>query len=109
MRRLAPRPPGGRQPRPHRSPPPRRWRPASRRSAAARPRAAILAPVERRIVPADSPYAPTVGYSRAVRAGNQIHAPGPAAGRPGGPPPPADAYGQARRCLEIILAALAEL
>src|SRR3954470_12449769 len=109
MRRLAPRRPGGRQPPPHRSRPPRRWRPASRRSAAARPRAAILAPVERRIVPADSPYAPTVGYSRAVRVGDQIHVSGTAAVMPDGAPHPTGAYAQARRCLEIILEALAEL
>ena len=65
--------------------------------------------MERRIVPADSPYAPTVGYSRAVRVGGQIHVAGTAAVMPDGAPPPADAYGQARRCLEIILAALDEL
>jgi enamine deaminase RidA (YjgF/YER057c/UK114 family) len=65
--------------------------------------------VERKIVPADSPYAPKVGYSRAVRAGDQIHVSGTAAVMPGGASPPADAYAQARRCLEIILAALAEL
>jgi enamine deaminase RidA (YjgF/YER057c/UK114 family) len=65
--------------------------------------------MERRIVPADSPYAPTVGYSRAVRLGNQIHVSGTAAVMPDGAAPPADAYAQARRCLEIIVAALAEL
>jgi enamine deaminase RidA (YjgF/YER057c/UK114 family) len=65
--------------------------------------------VERRIVPADSPYAPKVGYSRAVRVGGQIHVAGTAAVMPDGAPPPADAYAQARRCLEIILAALDEL
>jgi enamine deaminase RidA (YjgF/YER057c/UK114 family) len=64
---------------------------------------------ERRVVPADSPYPPTVGYSRAVRVGNQIHVSGTAAVMPEGAPPPSDAYGQARRCLEIIVAALAEL
>jgi len=64
---------------------------------------------ERRVVPADSPYAPAVGYSRAVRVGDQIHVSGTAAVMPDGAPPPSDAYGQARRCLEIIVAALAEL
>jgi enamine deaminase RidA (YjgF/YER057c/UK114 family) len=64
---------------------------------------------ERRVVPADSPWAPSVGYSRAVRVGNQIHVSGTAAVMPEGAPPPSDAYGQARRCLEIIVAALAEL
>ena len=65
--------------------------------------------MERRAVPADSPYAPSVGYSRAVRVGPHIHVSGTAAVMPDGAPPPADAYGQARRCLEIILAALREL
>jgi enamine deaminase RidA (YjgF/YER057c/UK114 family) len=64
---------------------------------------------DRQVVPADSPYAPTVGYSRAVRVGDQIHVSGTAAVMPDGAPPPADAYGQAKRCLEIIVAALAEL
>jgi enamine deaminase RidA (YjgF/YER057c/UK114 family) len=50
-----------------------------------------------------------VGYSRAVRVGCQIHVAGTAAVMPNGAPPPADAYAQARRCLEIILAALDEL
>jgi enamine deaminase RidA (YjgF/YER057c/UK114 family) len=71
--------------------------------------AAILASVERRLVPADSPFAPTVGYSRAVRVGDQIHVAGTAAVMPYGAPPPTGAYGQARRCLEIIVEALAEL
>jgi len=60
-------------------------------------------------VPADSPYAPTVGYSRAVRVGDQIHVSGTAAVMPDGAPPPTGAYAQARRCLEIILDALAQL
>ena len=61
------------------------------------------------MVRADSPYAPTIGYSRAVRAGNQVHVSGTASVMPDGGEPPADAYAQARRCLEIILAALAEV
>ena len=65
--------------------------------------------MDRKVVPADSPYAPTVGYSRAVRVGDHIHVAGTAAVMPDGGPPPRDAYAQARRCLEIILAALAEL
>ena len=65
--------------------------------------------MDRRLVPADSPFAPTVGYSRAVRIGEQIHVSGTAAVMPDGAPPPTGAYAQARRCLEIILAALAEL
>ncbi len=65
--------------------------------------------MERKVVPADSPYAPSVGYSRAVRIGDRIHVSGTAAVMPEGAPPPADPYAQARRCLEIIVAALAEL
>jgi enamine deaminase RidA (YjgF/YER057c/UK114 family) len=64
--------------------------------------------VNRRLVPAKSPYAPAVGYSRAVRVGNQVHVSGTCAVMPDGGDPPADAYGQARRCLEIISEALAE-
>ena len=65
--------------------------------------------MERRSVRAESPYAGSVGYSRAVRVGPHVHVSGTAAVMPDGAPPPADAYGQARRCLEIILAALREL
>ncbi len=64
---------------------------------------------ERQIVPAVSPWATTVGYSRAVRVGSQIHVSGTAPVMPDGAPPPPDAYAQARRCLEIIVAALGEL
>jgi enamine deaminase RidA (YjgF/YER057c/UK114 family) len=64
---------------------------------------------DRQVVPAVSPWAPAVGYSRAVRAGNHVHVSGTAAVMPDGEPPPADAYGQAKRCLEIVVAALAEL
>lgn len=53
--------------------------------------------------------AATVGYSRAVRVGDVVSVAGTAAVMPDGAEPPADAYGQARRCLEIVVAALAEL
>jgi enamine deaminase RidA (YjgF/YER057c/UK114 family) len=69
----------------------------------------MLLRMDRRVVPADSPYAPTVGYSRAIRVGDQIHVAGTAAVMPDGAPPPPDPYAQAGRCLEIIVAALAEL
>jgi enamine deaminase RidA (YjgF/YER057c/UK114 family) len=65
--------------------------------------------VTRQTVPAASPWAPSVGYSRAVRVGAQIHVSGTAAVMPDGEPPPPDAYAQARRCLDIILSALEEL
>ena len=58
--------------------------------------------------PPARPYEPTVGLSRAVRVGRHVFVAGTCAGHPDGGAPPADAYGQARRCLEIIVAALGE-
>jgi enamine deaminase RidA (YjgF/YER057c/UK114 family) len=65
--------------------------------------------MERRLVPAASPYAATVGYSRAVRAGQHVYVAGTAPIAAQGSEPPVEAYDQARRCLEIIVGALAEL
>ena len=65
--------------------------------------------MEQRLVAAVSPMAATVGYSRAVRAGDAVFVAGTAPVMPDGGDPPPDAYGQARRCLEIVLGALAEL
>ncbi len=56
-----------------------------------------------------SPFEPVVGFSRAVRAGRHVAVAGTAPVMPDGGAPPADAYGQARRCLQIMLAALEEL
>jgi len=64
--------------------------------------------VERHLVSSGSPYEPTIGFSRAVRDGRHVFVAGTCAVMPDGCAPPADAYGQARRCLEIILAALGE-
>jgi enamine deaminase RidA (YjgF/YER057c/UK114 family) len=64
--------------------------------------------MERRLVSSGSPYEPTIGFSRAVRDGRQVFVAGTCAVMPDGGDPPADAYGQAKRCLEIILAALGE-
>jgi enamine deaminase RidA (YjgF/YER057c/UK114 family) len=55
-----------------------------------------------------SPYEPVIGFSRAVVAGHHVSVAGTAPVMPDGAEPPPDAYGQARRVLEIILAALAE-
>ena len=63
----------------------------------------------RRIVPAVSPFAATVGYSRALRDGRHVYVAGTAAIYPDGVETPSDAYSQARRCLEIIVGALAEV
>ena len=60
-------------------------------------------------MPAESPMAATVGYSRAVRVGPHVHVAGTAPIMPAEADPPPDPYGQAKRCLEIIVQALAEL
>jgi enamine deaminase RidA (YjgF/YER057c/UK114 family) len=65
--------------------------------------------MERRLVPAESPMAATVGYSRAVRVGPHVHVAGTAPIMPGEADPPPDAYAQAKRSLEIIVAALKEV
>jgi enamine deaminase RidA (YjgF/YER057c/UK114 family) len=65
---------------------------------------------ERSKVETVAPWAATVGYSRAVRVGGTIHVSGTAAvGEDGTIQHAGDAYRQAQRCLEIIVAALREL
>ena len=64
--------------------------------------------MDRRTVSSGSPYEPVIGFSRAVAVGHHVAVAGTAPIMPGGAEPPPDAYGQARRCLEIILAALRE-
>jgi enamine deaminase RidA (YjgF/YER057c/UK114 family) len=64
--------------------------------------------VERRKVSSGSPYEPVIGFSRALRAGHHVAVGATAPIMPDGGEPPADAYGQTKRCLEIILAALKE-
>jgi enamine deaminase RidA (YjgF/YER057c/UK114 family) len=64
--------------------------------------------MERRLISSGSPYEPIVGYSRAVRVGPHVFVAGTAPIQPDGAEPPSDTYGQTRRCLEIVLAALAE-
>lgn len=54
------------------------------------------------------PWEQTFGYSRAVVVGDRVFVSGTAPVMPDDEDPPTDAYGQARRCLEIVLAALAE-
>lgn len=65
--------------------------------------------MSRSVVPAVSPQAATVGYSRAVRVGHHVHVAGTAPIFPDGVDTPADAYAQAKRCLEIVVDALAQL
>jgi enamine deaminase RidA (YjgF/YER057c/UK114 family) len=65
--------------------------------------------MKRRIVPAVSPFAEAAGYSRVVRVGQHAFVAGTAPIMPDDADPPADAYGQTHRCLEIALTALAEV
>ncbi len=63
--------------------------------------------MERQQVSSGSPFESTIGFSRAVRAGHHVFVSGTAAIWPDGSCDP-DPAAQARRCLEIISAALAE-
>jgi enamine deaminase RidA (YjgF/YER057c/UK114 family) len=61
-------------------------------------------------IPAGAPWAPEVGYCRAVQAGDRIHVSGTAPVEPDGSThAPGDGYRQMKRCLEIVERALAEL
>jgi enamine deaminase RidA (YjgF/YER057c/UK114 family) len=64
--------------------------------------------VERRTVASGSPYEPVIGFSRAAVAGHHVAVAATAPIMAHGGEPPATAYGQAKRCLEIIAAALEE-
>jgi enamine deaminase RidA (YjgF/YER057c/UK114 family) len=65
--------------------------------------------VARKIVSADSSFAEVVGYSRAVRVGDHVFVAGTAPIMADRSAPPTDPYDQAKRCLEIIVAALREV
>jgi enamine deaminase RidA (YjgF/YER057c/UK114 family) len=64
--------------------------------------------MERQLVSSGTPYEASFGYSRAVRVGEHVSVAGTAPIMADGGEPPRDAYGQTRRCLEIIMSALAE-
>jgi enamine deaminase RidA (YjgF/YER057c/UK114 family) len=64
--------------------------------------------MERRRISSAMPMEQTYGYSRALVVGDRVFVSGTAPVMPDGADPPPDAYGQARRCLGIIFAALAE-
>lgn len=64
--------------------------------------------MQRQRVFSGSPYEAIAGYCRAVRVGDRIFVAGTAPIMPDGSDPPPDAYGQSKRCIEIIAAALAE-
>ena len=61
----------------------------------------------RQRVSSGSPYEPVIGFSRALRVGNRVVVAGTASVWPDGSCDP-DPGVQARRCLEIIVAALEE-
>jgi enamine deaminase RidA (YjgF/YER057c/UK114 family) len=67
----------------------------------------MTSPAERRRVRSGSPYEPVIGFSRALGAGDRVLVSGTAPIWPDGSCDP-DPQVQAARCLEIILAALAE-
>jgi enamine deaminase RidA (YjgF/YER057c/UK114 family) len=60
----------------------------------------------RRNISSNSPFEPLVGFSRAVRVGNQVFVSGIAPWGPDGKVIQGDAYEQARRCIQNIEAAL---
>jgi enamine deaminase RidA (YjgF/YER057c/UK114 family) len=62
--------------------------------------------VQRQRISGHSPYEPVFGFSRAVVAGDRVLVAGTAPVPPGGGPPPAEAYPQAKLCLELIAEAL---
>ena len=63
--------------------------------------------MDRQLVSSGSPFEPAIGFSRAVRVGAQVFVSGTAPVWPDGSCDPDPAV-QARRCLEIVVAALAE-
>jgi enamine deaminase RidA (YjgF/YER057c/UK114 family) len=63
----------------------------------------------RKLISSGSPYEPSIGFSRAVRVGNKVSVSGTAPiGADRKTVSPGDPAAQARRCFEIIQAALEE-
>jgi enamine deaminase RidA (YjgF/YER057c/UK114 family) len=61
---------------------------------------------ERQLISSGSRYERVVGYSRAVRVGDRVFVAGCAPVMPDDADPPADSYGQTKRCIERIAGAL---
>jgi hypothetical protein len=68
----------------------------------------IIDGVDRRRIASGSPYEPIVGFSRALVAGPHVFRLRDGTDNAGRDRSAPDTYGQTRRVLEIILAALAE-
>jgi enamine deaminase RidA (YjgF/YER057c/UK114 family) len=64
--------------------------------------------VDRQLISSGAAFEERVGYSRAVRVGNQVWVAGTAPIMPDDADPPAGAYEQAKVCIGIIERALAE-
>jgi enamine deaminase RidA (YjgF/YER057c/UK114 family) len=64
--------------------------------------------VDRQLISSGAGLEDRVGYSRAVRVGPHVWVSGTAPIMPRDADPPADAYEQAKRCIEIIAFALGE-
>jgi enamine deaminase RidA (YjgF/YER057c/UK114 family) len=63
---------------------------------------------KRRLVASGSPFEPRIGFSRAVVAGRHVYVSGTAPIPADGDVLAPDAFGQAARCLEIVVGALRE-
>ena len=64
--------------------------------------------MQRRLISSAQPLESRYGYSRAVVVGSDVYVSGTVATMADGSDPPDDAYAQARRALEIVVAALEE-
>jgi enamine deaminase RidA (YjgF/YER057c/UK114 family) len=64
--------------------------------------------VEKLLISSGSSYEWLLGYSRAVRVGDRVFVAGCAPVMADGSDPPADSYGQTKRCIEIIEKAVTE-
>jgi enamine deaminase RidA (YjgF/YER057c/UK114 family) len=65
--------------------------------------------MKRQLISSGAAFEERVGYSRAVRVGDRVWVSGTAPIMPGDGEPPVDPYEQTKRCLEIVVAALAEV
>jgi isochorismate pyruvate lyase len=68
-----------------------------------------LSAVQRPQASSASPYEASIGFCRAIRAGDRILVSGTAPVEPDGSSTPGDAEAQAARCLELIERALSQL